>query len=244
MKALLAVILVVLVGLTGLGNLGTAQAEDHSTLSEAEKQRILQATVRIDMAVGEVPGVDRMDGNALGSVVKLEGQTVVITHNHWAPLLDATSTITLSAADHTPIATMTGQQLYAAILDQDAGTIIFQAPKAMLDYLQNAHIALPEAVVGQALAPGSVVWSVFFSGKVGEELGVRPIMVEKGKEDQQPPVYRLRSLDEKPNQTGDSGGGIWYEGRLVGNMWAIEMEPAPTGGWQHSAVSDAAVLNW
>jgi hypothetical protein len=25
-------------------------------------------------------------------------------------------------------------------------------------------------------------------------------------------VYKLRSLDGKPIQSGDSGGGVWYEG--------------------------------
>lgn len=34
------------------------------------------------------------------------------------------------------------------------------------------------------------------------------------------PVFKLRSLDGQAIQNGDSGGGIWLNGKLVGNMWA------------------------
>jgi hypothetical protein len=33
------------------------------------------------------------------------------------------------------------------------------------------------------------------------------------------PTYRLRSIDGKPIRGGDSGGGIWHAGQLVGNLW-------------------------
>ena len=32
-------------------------------------------------------------------------------------------------------------------------------------------------------------------------------------------VYELRSADGGDIMPGDSGGGLWFEGRLVGNMW-------------------------
>ena len=38
------------------------------------------------------------------------------------------------------------------------------------------------------------------------------------------PAYRLRSLDGQPIQPGDSGGGIWFNGVLVGNNWVTLME--------------------
>ena len=239
MKAVLAVILVVLLGLAGFGNLGSAQAEGHSVLLAEEKQRIMQATVRINFANGEV-GVNW----ALGSMVLLDGKTVVVTHNHWASSLAESSTIILSAADHALIATLTGKEFFASIRYQDAGTILFDAPQAMLNYVRAAHIELPAAAVGQDLAPGSLVWSVYFPGKVGEELDVRAMSVENGNAAQQQPVYRLRSLDGRPEQPGDSGSGIWWDGKLVGNMWAIVMVATPAGGWQDSNESYAAVLNW
>jgi cell wall-associated NlpC family hydrolase len=36
------------------------------------------------------------------------------------------------------------------------------------------------------------------------------------------PVYKLRSLDGQAIQPGDSGGGVWHEGVLVGNNWMVE----------------------
>jgi len=35
------------------------------------------------------------------------------------------------------------------------------------------------------------------------------------------PVYKLRSLDGLNIQPGDSGGGIWYQGNLVGSNWMV-----------------------
>ena len=37
------------------------------------------------------------------------------------------------------------------------------------------------------------------------------------------PVFILRSLDGQPIVQGDSGGGVWWNGRLIGNTWATEM---------------------
>ena len=42
------------------------------------------------------------------------------------------------------------------------------------------------------------------------------------------PIYVLRSLDGQAIVQGDSGGGVWWNGRLVGNTWATELN----GGWQ------------
>jgi len=37
------------------------------------------------------------------------------------------------------------------------------------------------------------------------------------------PALKLRSLDGELIIKGDSGGGIWLEGQLVGNMWKSEV---------------------
>jgi hypothetical protein len=34
------------------------------------------------------------------------------------------------------------------------------------------------------------------------------------------PVFKLRSLSGQPLKQGDSGGGVWFRGQLVGNTWA------------------------
>jgi hypothetical protein len=40
------------------------------------------------------------------------------------------------------------------------------------------------------------------------------------------PVYRLKDLEGKPAQKGDSGGGIWHKGKFVGNLWyRMKVEP-------------------
>ena len=62
------------------------------------------------------------------------------------------------------------------------------------------------------------------------------------------PAYQLQQLDGAPVFEGDSGGGIWLNGQLVGNMWrnvAIETVQVVNGqesvsGQQVSANSIAA----
>ena len=34
----------------------------------------------------------------------------------------------------------------------------------------------------------------------------------------------LITLDGQPIMKGDSGGGVWFEGRLIGNLWASPYE--------------------
>jgi hypothetical protein len=33
------------------------------------------------------------------------------------------------------------------------------------------------------------------------------------------PAYKLRSQDGGLIQPGDSGGGVWHEGKFAGNLW-------------------------
>jgi len=54
------------------------------------------------------------------------------------------------------------------------------------------------------------------------------------------PIFVLRSLDGLPIVSGDSGGGIWQDGRLVGNMWATVTKPSATNALGSSAQNLAA----
>lgn len=36
------------------------------------------------------------------------------------------------------------------------------------------------------------------------------------------PAFKLHTLDGQPIVSGDSGGGVWLNGQLVGNMWGRE----------------------
>jgi hypothetical protein len=52
------------------------------------------------------------------------------------------------------------------------------------------------------------------------------------------PAYQLRSLDGQPVLVGDSGGGMWFEGELVGNLWATLT--VPQTGSQEQVVTDTS----
>jgi hypothetical protein len=44
------------------------------------------------------------------------------------------------------------------------------------------------------------------------------------------PTVNLRSLSGQPITPGDSGGGVWHEGKLVGNSWMTFMNQVVAGG--------------
>ncbi len=106
---------------------------------------------------------------------------------------------------------------------RDEGTIILNAP-AGLPFKQLAFLNQDE------LNPGTVV-TVVRHQKDGNGriiIATMPATVTAVEEREKRPIYVLRSLDGQAIVQGDSGGGVWWNGRLVGNTWATELN----GGWQ------------
>jgi hypothetical protein len=55
----------------------------------------------------------------------------------------------------------------------------------------------------------------------GDRLLIRQARIEEISIIKGVPVYKLQSLDGQGLQPGDSGGGVWYEGELIANVWAV-----------------------
>lgn len=52
------------------------------------------------------------------------------------------------------------------------------------------------------------------------------------------PAYLLQTVDGTPVVPGDSGGGVWFEGQLVGNLWRNQaVETVPTTGGAETMMS-------
>lgn len=56
------------------------------------------------------------------------------------------------------------------------------------------------------------------------------------------PVYQIRSLEGRAVHRGDSGGGIWHDGKLVGNLWYTTMAEPESFSLFSSNGSDQAEL--
>jgi hypothetical protein len=72
-----------------------------------------------------------------------------------------------------------------------------------------------------ALEPGTVVQVAYRQLPERESVAVLEAVVVRIGEFEGEPVYEIRCLDGQGLQKGDSGGGVWRDGRLVGNNWAV-----------------------
>jgi len=105
------------------------------------------------------------------------------------------------------------------IIFQDAGTLVLRPPQELINVLVPVSMdAIPQ------IAAGETVDVVYRESPAREKAAIQQAVVEEIITYKGLPVYRLRGLDGQPIQPGDSGGGVWYKGALVGNNWATLME--------------------
>ena len=255
MKKVLLVMLLLAVGGAWLGTQAAAPAiaAVQPGLSPEEVDYILQRTVQIRVERSYEPTTLLIE-IGLGSIVRIGGDLVIVTHNHWGPLLDPAATVKIQTSDQRELDVMAGWQVWAAVRNQDEGSLIFSAPAGVGTYLQGAQLDIPEALQpALPLAPGTVAGVVHHPVRGEMTVGVQAQIVIEQTGSMSAPVYVLRSLNGQAILPGDSGGGVWVDGSLVGNLWATVMVPVnaqprdlhPTireGDWQYTDESIAAIL--
>jgi hypothetical protein len=189
---------------------------------EAEIANIRSATLLIRMQTPQTQNVVGLDvglGWGMGSLIQLNGEVLLVTHNHWGDLLQDLSIVEFRNADNQMIKPIFGYEFKEWIVYQDAGTLVLKLPDGLLD--PSAPISL-DAI--PQIAPGDTVDVVYRENPAREKAAILQAVVEEIITYEGLPAYRLRSLDRQPIQPGDSGGGIWYKGVLVGNHWVTLKE--------------------
>lgn len=213
--------LIIFVALIGglLLQAGSAQAEETSIQpirnSETRPERLLGATVQISMQA-QVDGQPQI-GNGLGSLVHVQGEIVIVTHNHWGAVLQNTSLIELRDARSNLLMRTMGLEFSALIRYQDKGTLVLAAPPALLEKMDPAA-ALPAGPAAQ-VPQGAIVQIVYRQPGQRDRVALQQAVVEEICNCSGLPGLQLRSLDGQPLQKGDSGGGVYLQGRLVANNW-------------------------
>lgn len=192
-----------------------------TALTPVETADILAATVVIQMVA---PYVDE-DGNrqfaviddlptplntmdtGLGTLVGTGDVTIVVTHDHWnlvaAPelevrILDATGTI---------LQILSGDAFRSLIRYRDGRVMILNAPGSLASVRRAGN--------GDAVQPGSLV-TVVYRDPLSGQLTVVPAAVEAQLDYKDVPSFRLDNLQDQRIEPGNSGGGVWYEGQLIG----------------------------
>lgn len=181
---------------------------------------IRSATVLIEM---QVPNREKVQenidflGNGIGTLIQIDGETLLITHNHWRYVLEDISIVRFYDADYNLITTIIGKQFRELVLQADPGTLVLQPPQELVDALIPVNLGAVQTVVA-----GDSVYVVYWEKPSRDRAAIQQAVVEEVITYQDVPVYKLRSLNGGVIQPGDSGGGVWCRGMLVGNNWMVE----------------------
>ncbi len=113
---------------------------------------------------------------------------------------------------------MSGAEFQQLIRYRDGGTMVLN----VMDELVAGLTAVP-AGNSQSVSKNSIVHMAYRQPHSGE-ISVAAMLVQEVSNFQGQPVYRLVSLDGASVVGGNSDGGAYGDGRLVGNMWTTTME--------------------
>lgn len=199
-----------------------------TAVDPAAKQHILAATVRLVLFAPLLdengqPQMVMVDGQAqaqyvtgegLGTLVNLNGETMIVTHDHWT-LLDTLQMARFYDAAGNLLAEVTGDAFRQLIRYRDGGTMVLALPTPLTTTAVNgnAQLVQPEDVVFLTYRlPNSDLLDVLV-------MGVADVYERNGRD-----VFALVSLNGEIVGNGNSGGGVWYQGKLVGNMWVTVKE--------------------
>lgn len=217
----------------------------HANLRTAAN--ILAATVQVSIfpVVGsgeiDVIPVGTVYEQGLATLVQVEAEVLLVSHDHWSNLENA-GKVEFRDAGGKLLLTISGGELTGLIRFRDGGTLQLQAPPELYPEYQRllaaragtAAQSLLPAQTG-SLAPVAVGRQVTVAHRTGanrEQVGLTAATIVEVFERQGKPVLKLKSTDGQVIQPGDSGGGIWLDGKLVGNMWLTEWVPTWVSDWR------------
>lgn len=188
---------------------------------EVNREAILAATLQIiietRLKTEAHPEGEQAIGIGLGTLVRSGGETLILTHNHWGEVLQSTSLVEFRDAGNNLLMRTLGAELLNLLRYEDEGTLILVAPSALLEVLLAAKAGSAGTV--DQVPDGAVVQVAFRQPGNQEMVTIQEAVVERSCLCSRVRGFRLRSLSGQPLQKGDSGGGVWYEGKLVGNNW-------------------------
>jgi hypothetical protein len=209
---------------------------------DPQEQAILGATVQI-VLIARPDGTQHAAAErGLGTLATNPGGLLLITHDHWGELLDTAMIVQVRDTEDALLLEMSGLEYRNSILYRDGGTMVLRAPAGLSSAGQLAGCAA-RLGDGKEVHPGDAVRLVHQLAGQEHHIGVMDAVVESVSGKDQRPVYTLRSLNGQPIIPGDSGGGIWVEGELLGNMWTTVMirETVTSSGAQRDVATDTCV---
>lgn len=202
-----------------------------SPMTAAESEAILRATVRIEIVApyldaeghrvyihedGERTGLSAVN-RGLGTLVTVGGRPFVVTHDHYSQIDADLADVIITDYD--------GREYVYPVFEfrqliryRNNSVILFDAPAGL-------PIG-PEPGDGEQIGPGSVVQLVHRRPDTGA-LSVVTAVVEGWVDYLGIPSFTLRNVNGEVIAPGNSGGGVWANGRPIGSIHRTILAPAP-----------------
>jgi hypothetical protein len=195
-------------------------------------QTIYNATVEINL----YPTGGKYYESGLGTLVSSAGLIRIVTHNHWG-VIHNVEKVQVLASSGEKLLELSGSEFKKNLLYFDKGSMIFAVPHALSAMTAPLAAGLNE---NPAYQVGDRVAVVRRNSKMERGIEVITAKIAAIKE-QQIPVLVLDSRPGDELERGDSGGGVWYKGELVGNNWAIIVDEKT---WEQAEVKSPLSTTW
>jgi hypothetical protein len=198
---------------------------------------ILAATIQISVypaaqTSDQTTGyVETIYERGLATLVQINDGIILISHDHWSDLENIGRVEFRDAAGEL-LVEINGADFTSLIRYRDEGTMLLTAPLQLHPQYQallasrsggdQRHTAAVPMFRGESVQVGQVVTIAYRSGEGRSQVDLLPASIIEIADIDGISTFRLQSLDGTPILPGDSGGGIWLDGHLVGNMWLSE----------------------
>lgn len=202
------------------------------TIDADAQQQILAATIRITLIapltddagnpqyvmVDGQKAIQYTVGEGLGTMTRNGSDVFIVTHDHWTLLTPNLHKVQFHNVAGKLLLEVSGADFQQLIRYRDGGTMALNVVNELMDGLTPVS-----AGSSQSAGKNSIVHLAYRQPHSGE-ISVAAMLVQELSSHQGQPVYRLVSLDGASIVSGNSGGGAFVNGQLVGNMWATTME--------------------
>ena len=182
----------------------------------------------------------------LGTLVNTGDEILLLTHDHWSQFDESLGLVELHNSKGEKLAEMELKDFKKLIRYRDGGTMIVSAPREIEAGNRVNLSLLPGEPLGRQHSVAADRVLLTHRDQHGESrISLIEATIEKSYTKQGKAVVQMQTANGESIAGGDSGGGIWIQGNLAGNMWAtIMMENESTGERQHTDRSIAALIPW
>lgn len=196
-----------------------AASDGEETAVMATEAQALASTIQIEMydeERGEGSLGQIRTSRSLGTMVQTGSQRFILTHNHWSIPQSKLSRVEFRNGVGERLLELDGAAFYALVYYVDEGTMLLNAP-AGLDGVTAAELG-----DGSLLQVGSPAWLATYDDGNGLGIKIETAWIKEVDVSAVPGRLILEG-QETAVIFGDSGGGVWANGKVVGNLWAIQV---------------------